>query len=56
MKHGCKPTYEQRKIIQQSGLDPHDWLVVKDTTEKMVLVHKYSDKTTKEITKEWLKQ
>ena len=52
MKHGTKASYNQRKVIQQSGLDPHDWLVVKDQPGKMVLVHRYSDKTTKEITKE----
>ena len=56
MKHGKKPTYEQRKVIQQSGLDPHDWLVVKDQPEQMVLVHRYSDKTTRTIIKEYQKQ
>lgn len=51
MKHGKKPTYEQRKLIQQWKLDAHDWLVVKDTTEEMVLVHRHSDKTTRTIPK-----
>lgn len=52
MKHGCKPTVRQCKMIQKSGLDSAEWLVVKDTTEEMVLVHRYSGKTTKTIHKE----
>ena len=40
MKHGKKPTYEQRKTIQDSNLDAYDWLVVKDTPTEMVLVHR----------------
>lgn len=52
MKHGCKPTYEQRKLIQGVDLDPHDWLVVKDTPTEMVLVNRYSDQTTRTIPKE----
>ncbi len=51
MKNGKKPTYEQRKVIQWFGLDPHDWLVVKDTSTEMLLVHRYSDKTTRTIPK-----
>ena len=51
MKHGCKPTYEQRKTIQHWGLDAHDWLVVKDTSNEMVLVHRHNDKTTRIIPK-----
>ena len=45
MKHGKKPTYEQRKLIQRFGLDSHDWLVVKDTPTEMVLVNRYVDQT-----------
>ena len=51
MKHGRKPTREQRKLIQQRNLDPAVWLVVKDTPEQMELVHRYSDKTTRIIPK-----
>lgn len=35
MKHGKKPTYEQRKLIQQWALDPHDWFVVKNTPHRI---------------------
>ena len=52
MKNGKKPTYSQRKLIEKWKLDAHDWLVVKDTPEQLVLVHKYSDKTTRIIPKE----
>jgi len=51
MKNGKKPTREQRKLIESNKLNPADWLVVKDTPELMVLVHRFSDKTTKTIYK-----
>lgn len=52
MKHGRKPTREQRKLIQSVRLDPAVWLVVKDTPERMELVHRHSDKTKRIISKE----
>lgn len=51
MKNGKKPTYEQRKQIQAYGLDSHDWLVSKDTSTEMVLVHRLLDSTTRTISK-----
>lgn len=51
MKHGKKPTREQRKLIQSKWLDPAVWLVVKDTPEQMELVHRYSDRTKRTIHK-----
>lgn len=45
MKNGKKPTYEQRKLIQRSGLDTYDWLVAKDTSTELVLVHRHLDQT-----------
>ena len=45
MKHGIKPTREQRKLIQKVKLDAHDWLVIKDTPTEMVLVNRYNDQT-----------
>ena len=41
MKQGVKPTRAQRKLIEQWKLDAHDWLVVKDTTTEMVIVHRH---------------
>ena len=52
MKHGCKPTREQRKLLQKWNLDPAVWLVTKDTPEEMHLIHRYSDSTEKIIPKE----
>lgn len=51
MKHGKKPTREQRKLLQKWKLDPAVWLVVKDMPDSMLLVHRYSDKTTRIIPK-----
>lgn len=51
MKNGKKPTVAQCKLMTQWGLDYRNWLVVKDTPEQMVVVHRHSDKTTKTITK-----
>lgn len=55
MKHGIKPTREQRKLLQKWKLDPLMWLVTKDTPEKMELVHRL-DRTTKTIHKGEQKQ
>lgn len=51
MKHGKKPTREQRKLMQRWKLDSSVWLVVKDTPTEMLLVHRYSDRTTRTIHK-----
>lgn len=52
MKNGKKPSREQRKFIERHKLNPADWLITKDTPEFMELVHRFSDKTTRTITKE----
>ena len=51
MKHGKKPTREQRKLIEYYGMDAHDWFVVKDTPNQMELVHRYSDRTKRVLPK-----
>lgn len=51
MKNGKKPTYEQRKLIQQYGLNTYDWLVSKDTPDELVIVHRHTN-ITKTIKKE----
>lgn len=43
MKQGRKPTYEQRKLIQRWGLNTTEWLVAKDTSTEMVLVHRHTN-------------
>lgn len=51
MKHGKKPTVAQMKLMVKWKLDPTMWLVVKDTTREMLLVHRHFEKTTKVIPK-----
>ena len=51
MKHGKKPTVNQRKLIQSKRLNPENWLVVKDTPSEMVLVHRHFDNKTRTIKK-----
>ena len=45
MKHGKKPTREQRKLMQKWKVSTEDWLVAKDTPTEMVLVHRYTTAT-----------
>ena len=51
MKHGKNPTVQQKKLMSSKKLNPSDWLVVKDTSTEMVLVHRHFDSTTKVIRK-----
>ena len=51
MKHGKKPTREQRKLMQKWKVNAQDWLVVKDEPAKMTLVHRHFDNKTKIIPK-----
>ena len=51
MKHGKKPTRQQRKLMEQWGLDAHNWMVIKDTPEQMEIIHRHSEKTTRTIPK-----
>ena len=51
MKKLKKPTREQRKLIQSMRLNPDNWMIERDTPEKMVLVHKHFDNKTRIIPK-----
>ena len=51
MKQGKKPTREQRKLMVKWKLDPTMWMVSKDTSTEMVLVHRHFDNRTKIIPK-----
>lgn len=42
MKYGRRPTRRQREMIKQRRLDPHNWLIVKDTPTEMVIAHRVS--------------
>ena len=52
MKKLKNPTREQRKFIQSKRLNPENWMIERDTPEKMVLVHKHFDNRTRTIKKE----
>lgn len=45
MKNGKRPTLRQKLLMMRWLLDPNDWLVVKDTTDEMLAVHRYPDRT-----------
>ena len=51
MKHGKKPTYEQRKLLLENGYDPAAWLVVKDMPAEMVIVSRNDDTATVTVKK-----
>ena len=51
MKQLKKPTREQRKLIQSKRLNPENWMIERDTTTEMVLVHKHFDNKKKIIPK-----
>lgn len=51
MKQRKRPTREQRKLIESWGKKPVDWLVERDTPEKLVVVHRNSDRTILTIPK-----
>lgn len=44
MKHGKKPTREQRKLMEAWHLNSADWYVVKDTPDEMHITHRYVNK------------
>ena len=37
-----KPTLDQKKMIAGEGLNPKDWLVLRDMPNSMILVHRTS--------------
>lgn len=45
MKHGKNPNVRQKKILTQWHLNYENWLVVKDTSTEMQIIHR----TTGEI-------
>lgn len=51
MKHGKKPTREQRKLMEKWKVNSEDWLVERETNTELVLLHRYFDNKTKIIPK-----
>lgn len=44
MKHGKKPTREQRKLMEKWMVNTQDWLVERETLSELVLRHRHFDK------------
>lgn len=44
MRHGKKPTRAQKIRIGQAGLSPEIWLVIRADQEKMILLHRHTDR------------
>lgn len=51
MKHGVKPTREQRKLMDKWKVSTMDWLVERETSSELVLRHRHFDDKTKIIPK-----
>lgn len=51
MKHGKAPTKAQKEFIYSKGKNPNEWLVVKDTSEEMLLMSRWFGKKDKRIIK-----
>lgn len=45
MKHGKKPTVEQRKAITAAGLDWREWLVVNNLTDVLIVTNRTTGAT-----------
>lgn len=45
MKHGKRPTRAQKITIKAIGLNPENWLVVKNCGEGLEVVHRHSGNT-----------
>lgn len=51
MKHGKKPTREQRKLMQRWKVNAQDWLVERETNTELVLIHRHFENRTKIVPK-----
>lgn len=44
MRHGKKPTRAQKIRLGQAGLNPENWLVIRQRPEgELIIVHKHSE-------------
>lgn len=51
MKHGKKPTREQRKLMEKWKVNTYDWLVERETLSELVIIHRHFDNKKKIIPK-----
>ena len=52
MKQLKRPTRAQKILMQKKKMNPGDWMVERDTPEKLVLVHRHFNSTRRTIYKE----
>lgn len=52
MKQLKKPTRAQKILIQKKRMNPADWMIERDTSELLVLVHRHFNSTRRTIHKE----
>lgn len=45
MKHGKRPTRDQKILLQSFNLNPDDWLIVKNTSTEMLIVSRFTKQT-----------
>lgn len=54
MRKGKSPTRAQKELLSYYGLNPADWLVAKNTSNEMTVVHRHTNTARilpKEVTK-----
>lgn len=44
MKQGKRPTRRQKGEIKAAGLVPENWLVERDTQDKLIVINRFSGK------------
>lgn len=42
MKHGKKPTKQQKAVLNEFHLNPNDWLIVKNTAKEMQIISRFT--------------
>lgn len=50
MKHGKRLNFEMKKLLVENGLNPKEWLYVKNLNDKLVLINTKNN-TIKELEK-----
>lgn len=43
MKNGRRPTKAQRNLMRYAGYDSNNWLIRKDTSTEMVIMHRFTE-------------
>lgn len=44
MKNGKNPTVAQKKFLKGKGLNPENWLIVKNLHDRMEIIHRNSSR------------